>query len=223
MKVSMKIGLLAAAMAGAMGGLCAPASSTAFDITLSGTIATGADDRGLFGPAHRSLGGDAFTIHYVLDPVSMVTTTDADGVSPLYRFDTAGKMRIEIKINDRIFSFTGAAQSVYQKTDHVAAGGQPAFSRIDFQGYDGTNSIAESVTADDAPLGPLVTFPAGSLGHSSLNLSLFGGAVRASSVDNILISTVPEPASWTLMLTGFGVIGAVMRQRRALRGFGRRR
>jgi len=223
MKISMKIGLMAATMTGAMGGWCAPASATAFDITLSGTIATGADDRGLFGPAHRSLGGDAFTIHYVLDPVAMVTTTDADGVSPLYRFDTAGKMRIEININDRIFSFIGTAQSVYQKTDHAAAGGQPAFSRVDFQGYDGTNSIAESVTADDAPLGPLATFPSGSLGHSSLNLSLFGGAVRASSVDNIMISTVPEPTSWALMLAGFGLIGATMRQRRALPGLARRR
>jgi len=219
----MKTGLLAAIVTGAMGGLCAPASATAFDITLSGTIATGADDRGLFGPAHRSLGGDAFTIHYVLDPVSMVTTTDTDGISPLYRFDTAGKMRIEIKINDRTFSFTGTAQSVYQKADHGAAGGREAFSRIDFQGYDGTNSIAESVTADEAPPGPLATFAPGSLGHSSLNLSLFGGAVRASSVDNIMISTMPEPASWALMLMGFGSIGAAMRQRRALPGFARRR
>jgi len=223
MKISIKIGLMAATMTGAIGGWCAPASATAFDITLSGTIATGADDRGLFGPAHRSLGGDAFTIHYVLDPVAMVTTIDTDGVSPLYRFDTAGKMRIEININDRIFSFIGTAQSVYQKTDHAAAGVQPAFSRIDFHGYDGTNSIAESVAAEDAPLGPLATFPSGSLAHSSLNLSLFGGAVRASSLDNIMISTVPEPASWALMLMGFGLIGATMRQRRALPGLDRRR
>lgn len=217
MKLSTKIGLMAAALIG----LGAPASATAFDITLSGTIATGADDRGLFGPAHRSLGGDAFTIRYVLDPISPITTTDADGLSPLYRFDTPGRMRIEITINDRTFAFTGTAQSVYQKTDHAAAGGGPAFSRIDFQGYDGTNSIAESVTADDAPLGPLADFAPGSLGHSSLNLSLFGGAVRASSVDGIAISTVPELASWAMMLAGFGAIGAAMRRRRPALRFAR--
>ena len=197
-------------------GFCAPVGATAFSITLSGTIATGADDLGLFGPAHRSMAGDVFSVRYVIDPVSMITSTDADGVSPLYRFDTPGRMTVTVTIDGRSFLFAGSAQSVYQKTDHAALGSSPAFSRIDFQAYDGTNSLAESATAADAPPGALVAFPAGALEHSSLNLSLFGGAVRASSQDmgTISIQAVPEPSSWALMLGGFGAIGGALRRRK---------
>ncbi len=219
MKLLTKIALPIAATAG----LCAPAAATAFNITLSGMIATGADDLGLFGPAHSSLAGQAFTIHYVLDAQSMTTTTDSDGVSPLYRFDTPGAMTISVTINGQTFTFRGTAQSVYQKTDHAAQGSDPAFSRVDFQAYDGTNSLSESATADNAPLGPLALFPAGALEHSTLNLSLFGGATRASSQDTgtISITAVPETASWMLMLAGFGAIGAAMRRNRVKVAFAR--
>lgn len=194
-------------------GLCASAEATVFSLTLSGTIATGADDRGIFGPAHTSLGGDAFTIQYLIDPVTEQDKTDSDGVSPLYLFNTPGAMKVTITINGKSFTFTGTAQSQYDKTDHAAAGSDPAFSRLDFNLYDGTNSLLQSVTADNAALGPFAGFSAGSLGHSSLNMSLFGGAVRASSVDSIAISTVPEPASWLLSVLGFGLLGAAMRRR----------
>lgn len=202
---------------------CAPAQATDFSLTLSGTIASGADDRGLFGAAHTSLVGDAFTIQYVIDPVVEQDRTDSDGVSPLYLFNTPGKMQVTITINGRSFSFTGTAESLYDKTDHAAAGGDPAFSRLDFNAYDGTNSLVQSVTADNAALGPLAGFSPGSLGHSTLNMSLFGGAVRASSVDGIAISTVPEPESWALMIAGFGAVGAAMRRRRTGPAFARRR
>ena len=217
MQLLTRIALPAAAMAA----LGAPAAATSFDITLSGTIATGADDLGLFGPAHTSLGGDAFSIHYSLDPGTMTTTTDSDGVSPLYRFDTPGRLRIEVTINGKTFRYQGTAQSVYEKTDHAAEGGNPAFSRLDFHTYDGINSLAESVTVIDAPLGPLANLPSGDLAHSSLDLSLFSGAVRASSVDAGTISTgaVPELASWTMMLAGFGAVGAAMRRRRTRLAF----
>jgi len=219
MKLLTKIVLPVAAATG----LCAPAAATVFNITLSGTIATGADDRGLFVPAHSSLAGQAFTIHYTLDAESMTTTTDSDGVSPLYRFDTPGALTIAVTINGQTFTFHGSAQSIYQKTDHAADGSDPAFSRVDFQTYDGLNSLSESATANDAPLGPLAIFPAGALAHSTLNLSLFGGAVRASSVDSgtISITGVPETASWMLMLAGFGAIGVAMRRNRVRVAFAR--
>jgi hypothetical protein len=204
-------------------GLCAPAVATAFNITLSGTIASGADDRGLFLPAHSSLAGQAFTINYALDAQSMTTTTDSDGVSPIYQFDTPGTMTISVTINGQTFTFHGSAQSFYQKIDHAAQDGDPAFSTVDFKTYDGLNSLSESATADNAPLGPLALFPAGALAHSSLNLSLFNGAVRASSVDSgtISISAVPETSSWLLMLFGFGAIGVAMRSNRIRGAFAR--
>ncbi len=39
-------------------------------------------------------------------------------------------------------------------------------------------------------------------------------------LDNITISTaVPEPATWAMMLLGFGGLGALLRRRRTLAGF----
>ena len=207
----------------AAAGVTAPAGAVAFDITLAGRIATGADDRGLFGPAHTSLGGAEFSIHYVLDPGPLTTTVDTEGVSPLYRFDTPGRLTVDVTINGITFTYRGTAQSVYTKSDHAAAGGNPAFSVIGFQTYDGTNSIVESVSVDGAPRGPLQSIGNGILQHSSLNLSLFGGAVRASSVDagTISVQAVPETATWLLAVVGFGAIGAALRRRPAVVTFAR--
>jgi len=204
-------------------GLGAPAGAVAFDITLAGRIATGVDDRGLFGPAHTSLGGTEFSIHYTLDPGPLTTTVDTDGVSPLYRFDTPGRLTVDVTINGITFTYHGTAQSVYTKSDHAAADGHPAFSLIGFQTYDGTNSIAETVSVDRAPLGPLHSIGNGILQHSSLNLSLFGGAVRGSSVDagTITVQAVPETATWLLAVVGFGAIGAALRRRPVAVSFAR--
>ena len=200
----------------AMAGICAPACATAFSITLSGTIASGADDLGVFGAPFSPLIGEIFTIRYTIDPVSMTTTTEPDGVTPLYRFDNPGQMTIDITIKGRTFHFAGTAQGTYTKADYAAAGGNPAYSKLSFNAYDGTNSLTESVTADNAPLGGLAPIPPGALGNSTLNLSLFQGAVRASSVTSgtVAIGAVPEPASWALMIVGFGAVGMGLRRHR---------
>ena len=38
-------------------------------------------------------------------------------------------------------------------------------------------------------------------------------------VDNVSVSNAPEPASWAMMLGGFGLIGGAMRRRRTTTGF----
>jgi hypothetical protein len=53
-------------------------------------------------------------------------------------------------------------------------------------------------------------------GYVRLGLSDFNGAADGNDfgVDNIKLATVPEPASWALMIVGFGSAGAMLRRRR---------
>ena len=41
-----------------------------------------------------------------------------------------------------------------------------------------------------------------------------GDEFRGSIIDSISIAAVPEPATWALMLLGFGVVGSAIRRRR---------
>jgi choice-of-anchor C domain-containing protein len=54
------------------------------------------------------------------------------------------------------------------------------------------------------------------LAFNSLSAGSWGAAL-----DNVSVSAVPEPATWAMMLLGFGLIGGAMRRRIRL-GFGKR-
>jgi hypothetical protein len=42
-----------------------------------------------------------------------------------------------------------------------------------------------------------------------------GGSFGGVALDNVSVSAVPEPASWTMLLGGFGMVGFAMRKRQA--------
>lgn len=41
-----------------------------------------------------------------------------------------------------------------------------------------------------------------------------GDLFRGSIIDSIVITAVPEPATWVLMILGFGIVGSALRRRR---------
>jgi hypothetical protein len=59
------------------------------------------------------------------------------------------------------------------------------------------------------------TFVAGASGPYDLAFTTTaGGGSGGIFLDNVSISAVPEPATWALMLAGFGGLGAALRRRR---------
>ncbi len=52
-------------------------------------------------------------------------------------------------------------------------------------------------------------------GATTLSFSQNGGDnFRGSILDNIVVTAVPEPSSWALLIAGFGLVGGTMRRRK---------
>jgi hypothetical protein len=66
----------------------------------------------------------------------------------------------------------------------------------------------------DPNLNPVVRFDITGNDVSALNSLRFSSTSNAFETDNFTINAVPEPATWALMLLGFGAIGFGMRRRR---------
>jgi hypothetical protein len=86
--------------------------------------------------------------------------------------------------------------------------------------------IIQSVTVNDTITIPVTTNGAGFTGAAAGNIPLFAGqnsirirgiaGTNASYGGNITFvpNAVPEPATWAMMLVGFGMVGSAMRYRR---------
>lgn len=108
-------------------------------------------------------------------------------------------------------------------------GSTDTYNTLEVIGRDGTTVLA-SFTGGDAAL----TFPDGDQSDPFTNplatLTVTGadqydiGGLRlwssqnAFEVDNFAINGVPEPATWAMMLLGFGAIGFAMRRRKDTQG-----
>jgi hypothetical protein len=85
-------------------------------------------------------------------------------------------------------------------------------------------TVLYSFTGIDAAVNPNgnqanpITNPLATLTLSGADVSLVGGLRLTSSqnafeIDNLSVAGVPEPASWAMMLAGFGMIGGALRRR----------
>ena len=81
-----------------------------------------------------------------------------------------------------------------------------------FTGNDIFNPATGSRT--DPNTNPIVTFSLTGSDVSNFSYLRLISTSNAFEIDNLTIGAVPEPASWALMLLGFGGIGLALRRRR---------
>ena len=88
-----------------------------------------------------------------------------------------------------------------------------------YSGLDGTGSLLASLDLPSTPNPYTVFVPVGVSFLGTAQSVVFSGAADFIAFDNVTLGAsipgnAPEPASWAMMLGGFGVVGGVMRARR---------
>jgi hypothetical protein len=81
--------------------------------------------------------------------------------------------------------------------------------------YDGYLTLQTLFPIDSVALNPLVL---GGASHECSTYSCPGGTARSIVSGYLTISAVPEPATWGLLIVGFGAIGLTLRRSRGRGG-----
>ena len=147
---------------------------------------------------------------------TLSTSTFALGAGQVVtlQFDASGNQRGGSDTWRFGFTFidpTGISQVLYA-TPTAAGGPLGPFANV-------TSIYRPEATNSDFPWGHyLLSFRADQAGAFSAFIKADGGDNISVLVDNVSLdaTAVPEPASWAMMLAGFGGMGALLRRRRAL-------
>ena len=116
-------------------------------------------------------------------------------------------------------SFIWGSIDSYNSLTFTDAAGNPLGAGYTFTGSDIALLIPALANGDqsDPNTNPVVTF---NFADPTVvgGMQLTSNGTNAFEIDNIAINPVPEPATWAMMLFGFGAVGVAMRRRKAPAG-----
>ena len=216
-----------------------PAAAAPVTYTYTGTVDHGADDFGLFGVGGASLSGAAFTAVFTRDdalaPDGIVVGAFSSSIT---EFDGLGAVTGVITINGVAYNVApGLSQQnqyddgIYEAFSHIVEGGG---AHLGLGG--GTLGTLAPLAAYDYLAGgdyhTLASFSSantpgfemfGSFDFSAKDME--GRSFASLRATQLVVSpnpgvptggAVPEPATWAMMILGFGGVGCTLRRRRAL-------
>lgn len=217
----MKPMLRAALCAASLVAVAVPAGATTIIVTYTGKVNSGTDVDGLFGTAGANLRRQDFTLSFTTDTSGF----SSDGIegeysSIQYCCSVQAIMTIggQSYIIDGIGSSTYVAQWAFVDWSYGYQIGAQATAA---NGNDFANANIGSFDDFFGALGlttPLTRIVSNDDDAYSVNFSAehtYLGDLRLSSVSVEVIPSapVPEPASWALMVGGFGLVGGALRSR----------
>jgi hypothetical protein len=199
--------------------MASAASALTVETVFRGVVSDGGNDNtGLFGPAHGSISGDAFTVTSLTELTPASTSDNGFTFAESVGGSDSGLpllMSAVLQINGFSYAINGAQQSYLQHQDagssdfvnaRVAPGNPGGFEHLSL--------IAFGSFLSDRSLGDTFSYsPGGAIGFGELALV---DNHLTFSVTSVSGDAVPEPATWALMISGFGIAGASLRRRRVM-------
>jgi len=179
--------------------LAAASPATATDVSLTTTL-NGSSTPVCLGSCHLHATGDSTTQTFdmtVGGPAQTVTLGTA-WIDAGFGYDTDATLNFTLNFTDPAFGSDSGSAMV----EYVRLGG--------FLTHGVTGG---SITFDD----PMLDFTIGKYGFEFDPHNLAGwtsGPVNLTGSLKMVSGPVPEPASWAMMLGGFGLVGGAMRSRR---------
>ena len=206
-----------ATMFGVAAALAAPAAARHKVATYTGVVATGSDVAGLFGAAGRDLAGLSFVTVYTYDTTRgrrIVTPANdsidggtAENGTATEPF-TAATLTIDGVTRALNLDFYGIALVQPTVVEHEVIG--------DYYEDDLTyNYLLTSVPSLDVNVPTTAGSGGGTFrfGHGGASETIDASGTFATQTLTIS-GSVPEPATWAMLVTGFAAVGSAARRRR---------
>ncbi|WP_162257179.1 PEPxxWA-CTERM sorting domain-containing protein [Phenylobacterium sp. Root700] len=210
----MTSGLAAAAAAAAMmlGG--SAASAAIMIATYTGTVSSGVDKIGMFG---SSLAGEQFKAVFKYDTdggVSDITPTGAHAYGPGVMLDAY--LEINGLISHVPTGYYGSVQQSTADVQHLSIYDDGAFQTYFYIGLFGVSpplDLTDAYTRSSGETSARWAKYNYSTGQYDVELNLSSPTTLA-----VTTAAVPEPATWAMMILGFGLAGVGIRDSRRRRG-----
>ena len=217
--------LASACIAGLIGGT---ASAAPLQVKLSGIVYNSMDNLGVFGTPGASLVGQQFTATYLFDPALRApviqSATEFESSTSWWNSGPSIGLGASLTINGHTVHVGGQ----YSSTVHVRESADSSLlylSQYDYDASSGIETIMETNISDDFDIGygsPMLGPWSGDVmpmnSFASWRLADEFGFIEWVSMDTRHVAIgaptpAPEPASWAMMVGGFGLIGGALRAR----------
>ena len=210
-----------------------PAAAATILITYTGTVTSGFDEAGLFGESNTSLKGDTFKSVYTLTyPTSGAVDVNVQGLHETnggtgYSLSPPSPLSGQLTINNHTVSVDGQYRGEHtlispgyqggntsQILDFVYSNGNTSLDNL-VENINGNNFISSLNFANEFSHTVILSDNYQGAFHKRNDL----GQATDAYFNNLTVSVqevgaVPEPATWGMMIFGFGIAGVTLRVRR---------
>ena len=189
-------------IAAAVAALClsATTANAANTVTFQGIIDWGLDANESFGEG-LNLSGLQFTASYTFDPDLGVRVTEP------------GSDTLTVGVTSPFTTVRFTIGGVTRYLNMVGGGTAITDTTISFNAFPSPDALLMNMTSATMP--PLLTTPFSLPGSGSVSYDFPDGFAygTVTHVTNETSSAIPEPATWAMMIVGFGLAGSALRRK----------